>query len=54
MHSRAEMDLQLRDLEYKIGAADRKNADTFSELKEQVASLQTRLADESLKAQEND
>ena len=23
--SRAEMDLQLRDLEYKIGAGDRKN-----------------------------
>ena len=33
-HSRAEMDLQLRDLEYKMGAFERKSIETFTELKE--------------------
>ena len=33
-HSRAEMDLQLRDLEYKIGAAERKTQDLYRELRD--------------------
>ena len=32
VQSRAEIDLQLRDLEYKIRAADRKQQESFSEL----------------------
>ena len=48
------MDLQLRDLEYKIGAGDRKNQDSFNELQDQAVKLQGKLAEESQKGEEND
>lgn len=48
------MDLQLRDLEYKIGAGDRKNQDSFNELQDQAVRLQAKLAEESQGGDEND
>ena len=47
LQSKAEMDLQLRDLEYKIGGQGRKNQDNFSELRDRAIQLQAGLADES-------
>lgn len=52
--SRAEIDLQLRDLEYKIGAADRKNLESFNELRDQGQDLANKLADEKISGEDND
>lgn len=52
--SRAEIDLQVRDLEYKIGAADRKNQESFNELRDQGQDLANKLADEKISGEDND
>ena len=40
------MENQLREVEYKIGASDRKNAERFDELKERANLLQEQLSEE--------
>jgi len=54
LQSRAEMELQLRDLEYKLGAADRKNMEAFGELNSQIQDLARKMADENSRSDEND
>ena len=39
LQSRAEMDLQLRDLEYKIRGFDKQNQEAFNELRDQATQL---------------
>ena len=52
--SKAEIDLQLRDLEYKIGAADRKNLESFNELRDQGQDLYNKILDLKGASEDND
>ena len=51
---KSEMENQLREVEYKIGASDRKNAERFDELKERANLLQEQLSEEIKQTQEVD
>ena len=44
----------MRDLEYKIGAADRKTQESYKELRDQTNDLSSKLTSETRRAEEND
>ena len=54
LQSRAEMDLQLRDIEYKVDSILRKDDAQFLQLREQAVTLQTKLNEDRVFTADHD